>query len=199
MAHGPTFFDALRNPHIMFSESDAKRLFQIAVARPAWCVETANNSGLASEEHVRSEIVNLLDGCPTRITTFAIAKELLVEVRDAIRLLPPGTQFGGEWGRLGESVLIGPTEFRRLKELLRLELGRGIVTLQEFVQKNEIDSEVFLKLLSSTRDGDWTWLDAEQTKVCSEAYREEVKGSITLYLNRHVERLVSCTPNRMLC
>jgi hypothetical protein len=179
----------------MFSESDAKRLFQLAVgARPAWFVETANSSGLASEERVRSEIVDVLDGCPSRITTFTIAKELSVEVRDVIKLLSPDTQFGGEWRRLGDSVLILPTDFRRLTELLRHELVHGIVTVQEFIQKNAIDSEVFLKLLS-TRDGDWTWLDAEQTKVYSEAYREEVKESINLYLNHHVERLVSCTPN----
>jgi len=174
----------------MLSESDAKRLFHLAAgAWPASYVETANGSGLASEDRVRSEIASLLDDCPKRTTTFAIARELSVEVRDMIRLLPPDTEFGGKWSRLGESVLIGPTEFERLKRLLHRGLACSIVTVREFVQDNQIDNKLFLNLLPSSQDENWAWLDVEQTQVYGVGYREDVKDSVALHLNRHVERL----------
>ncbi|KAL7275295.1 hypothetical protein RUND412_001776 [Rhizina undulata] len=176
----------------MFSDSDIKALLRVCAAPqtsssppplplPPQYFELLSGSGVILERIARDEVEKRIvcngDHEQTRTSIFRIASDLSLDSRTIERLLP--LQREG-WGRIGASTIVTTGEYKRLEEALRDSLENAVVLVSDFCRCEEIDLELFRKLLSSAvGEAGWHWIGHDKGWVSSvpfyEAKEQEVE------------------------
>lgn len=96
----------------------------------------------------------------------------------------------------GESAGTHSGEFKRLQEDLMEELGNRVVQVADFCRRNEIDADLFRKLLppvvvaGTATEGSWQWLGHDRTWIVGTAFHEARERDIKKSLV-HEKRSVS--------
>lgn len=168
----------------MIADKDIKALFRgynsqsssplatPGVPSPPPYLELLSGTGVILESSAKGEIETRVirdrSNERPRTSVVQLASELSLEPRTIERLLPYHCE---GWGRIGASTIITAVEFKRLSEDLSRGLLNGVVQVTEFCRRNEIDTDLFRKLLPPVvGEGTWQWLGHDRTWIVGTAF-----------------------------
>ncbi|KAI5846278.1 hypothetical protein DFP73DRAFT_383338 [Morchella snyderi] len=155
-----------------YSSQSSSPLATPEIPLPPPYLELLSGTGIilerSAKEEIETRVIRDISHERPRTSIVQLASELSLESRTIERLLPYHRE---GWGRIGASTIVTTGEFKRLSGDLSRELLNGVVQVAEFCRRNEIDTDLFRKLLPPVAgEGTWQWLGHDRTWVVGTAF-----------------------------